>query len=107
MQMPNFDAEQSAALARVMENIPGAKSSKMFGMPAYKVKGKLAVAMFGSSVVFKVGAARTAELIGGGQAEPFAPQPNRVWKEWVRVDGDLTAYQALFEEAVRFVAENN
>lgn len=105
--MPSFDAAQSESLARLMADVPGAKASKMFGMPAYKVNGKLAVAMFGRFVVLKVGAARTAELIAGGQADPFEPLQGRVWKEWVQVGGDLAQHQALFEEAVRYVAENS
>ncbi len=107
MQMPDFDPEQAKALAGVMENVPGAKASKMFGMPGYKVNRKLAVGMFYDRAVAKVGAARAAELIAGGQAEPFEPQPGRVWKDWVQVGGDLAAHRALFEEAVQYVAENS
>ena len=107
MPMPSFDAEQAESLAQVMADIPGAQASKMFGMPGYKVKGKLAVGMFGDRAVAKVGAARTAALIARGQAEPFGPQPGRVWKEWMRVSGEMAAHRALFEEAVRYVAENS
>jgi hypothetical protein len=46
-------------------------------------------------------------LIASGEAQPFEPQPKRVWKEWVQVGGEMSAHQALFEEAVQYVAENS
>lgn len=107
MQMPDFDAKQAAALERVMKDIPGAKAGKMFGMPGYKVNGKLAVGMFYDRVVVKVGAARAKLLIDGGAAQPFEPQEGRVWKDWVQVGGDLEQHRALLEEAVAYVAANS
>ncbi len=107
MEMPSFDEVMAQALAQVMVDVPGAKAGKMFGMPGYKVNGKLAVGMFYDRVVAKVGAARAAELIAGGDAEPFEPQPKHVWKDWVQFGGDLVAHQTLLEEAVQYVAENS
>lgn len=102
----NYDKDIAAALERVMRDIPEAKASKMFGMPGYKVGGKLAVGMFESSVVAKLGAVRTQALISTGEAGTFEPMPGRVWKEWITLKGDVAGQRALLEEAVRFVAEN-
>jgi hypothetical protein len=60
--MQPYDKALAAELEAVMGDIPGAKAGKMFGMPGYKVNGKLAVGMFENSMVAKVGAARTADL---------------------------------------------
>lgn len=107
MQMPDFDPVVAEALAQVMADIPGAKASKMFGMPGYKVNGKLAVGMFYDRVVAKVGAPRASDLIAGGSAQPFEPQPGRVWKDWVQFSGDLASHRDILEEAVQYVAENS
>lgn len=105
--MQPYDKALAVELEAVMGDIPGAKAGKMFGMPGYKVNGKLAVGMFEDSVVAKVGAARTAELVGKGGVEPFEPLPGRVWKEWIRLRGDLRKQRGLLEEAVGYVAENS
>jgi hypothetical protein len=105
--MMEYDKHVAAALEQVMHDIPGAKASKMFGMPAYKVNGKLAVGVFSDGVVAKLGAARTAEVTGKSGVESFVPQEGRVWKEWVKLTGDLNQQRGLIEEAVRYVAENS
>ncbi|MFN8448119.1 MAG: hypothetical protein U0521_05910 [Anaerolineae bacterium] len=106
MQMPDYDRSVAAALDRVMSGIAEAKAGKMFGMPAYKVAGKLAVGVFEDSVTVKVGAARAKELIGKDGIQSFEPQPGRVWKDWIAISGDLQKHRALLEEAVRYVAAN-
>ncbi len=99
----NYNQAVAAELETLMRDIPGAKPGKMFGMPAYKVNGKLAAAMFENGVVIKLGAPRTAALVGTGSIQPFEPLPGRVWKEWVVLTGDLSAQRGLLEEAVRYV----
>lgn len=104
--MPDYDRPLAAALEQVMSDIPEAKAGKMFGMPAYKVGGKLAVGLYADTVTLKVGAARAQELVGNGGVSAFEPQPGRVWKDWIAVSGDLSKHRPLLEEAVRFVAAN-
>ena len=105
--MPDNDPQLAAALDQVMSGIPEAKAGKMFGMPAYKVAGKLAVGLYGDTITVKVGAARAQELIGTSGISAFEPQPGRVWKDWIAVSGFLSQHRALLEEAVRFVAANS
>ena len=102
----DYDKTVAAELDGVMRDIPDAKASKMFGMPAYKVNGKLAVGVFENSVTAKVGAERAQALIGSGEAGTFEPTPGRVWKDWISVRGNLKGKRTLLEEAVRFVAQN-
>jgi hypothetical protein len=102
----DYDPKVAEALAQVMREVPEAKPGKMFGMPAYKVKGKLAVGMFESFVVIKLGADRAKALIGKTDIGTFEPQPGRVWKDWVSITGDLKKHRALLEEAVQFVADH-
>jgi hypothetical protein len=93
-------------LEQIMREIPGAKASKMFGMPAYKVNGKLAVGIFEDGIVAKLGKARTAEIVGKDGVEYFEPN-GRTWKDWIRVNSNFSQHRALLEEAVRYVAENS
>ncbi len=93
-------------LKKIMDEIPGAKASKMFGMPAYKVNGKLAVSIFEDGIVAKLGKARTAEIVGKDGIEYFEPM-GRTWKDWIRVNSGFSQHAGLFEEAVRYVAENS
>lgn len=105
--MPGYDSQLAERLADIMSDFPEAKPGKMFGMPGYKVNGKLAVGMFETSVVAKLGAARTQQLVGSSGIEAFEPLPGRVWKEWVRFNGDLTRYREVMAEAVAYVAANS
>ena len=78
---------------------------KMFGMPAYKVNGKLAVGLHGERVIAKVGLERTKALVGNLGIQACDMQ-GRLWKNWVELTGDLQQQRALIEEAVRYVAAN-
>lgn len=103
-----FQPEHKVFLDQIMQTIPLAVPGKMFGYPGYKVNGKLAVGLFDSGIIAKVGAARAGELITAGKVEAFEPMPGRVWKDWVLVTGDFEANRELFQEAVVFVeAETN
>ncbi|MBZ0299144.1 MAG: DUF1801 domain-containing protein [Anaerolineae bacterium] len=95
-----FNSEHEAAMHDIMQHIPGAVPGKMFGMPCYKVNGKLAVGLFENGIVLKVGESKTNELIQSGSAEPFEPMAGRRWKEWVLLTGDFDQHRDLFELAV-------
>lgn len=101
-----YSETTAAALKTIMDGIPGAKASKMFGMPAYKVNGKLAVSIFEDGIVAKLGKARAAEVVGKDGIVYFEPM-GRTWKDWIRVNSDYSQHSDLFEEAVRYVAENS
>ncbi|HVU14756.1 MAG TPA: hypothetical protein VHD90_25950 [Phototrophicaceae bacterium] len=104
--MPEFDQAVAAALEQVMRDIPEAKPGKMFGMPAYKLNGKLVVGMYQDKVVAKLGAKRAQALIGKPGIQPCEIQGG-LWKDWVMLTGDLARQRTVIEEAVRYVAENS
>ena len=106
MQMHGYEPSVADELAQVMRDIPEAKASKMFGMPAYKVNGKLAVGLHRDSVVAKLGAERAKALIGKPGIQPCEMQ-GRLWKDWVMLTGDLKQQRPVIEEAVRYVAEHS
>ncbi|MBC7811903.1 MAG: hypothetical protein H7175_12185 [Burkholderiales bacterium] len=98
-----IEPEHVKIMDAIMDDIPDAKAGKMFGSPAYKTNGKLAVAAFDGGIVVKVGAARTKELVGKRGIAAFEPLPGRVWKDWVLITGDFEQNRAIFAEAVQYV----
>ena len=96
-----FDPKHETALNDLMQDIPGAEPGKMFGMPCYKVRGKMVAGVFETGIVVKVGMKKTQEMTKSGTAQPFEPLPGRRWKEWVLLTSDFEKHQALFKDAVK------
>ena len=101
--MGNFNPEHEKVLHAMLEGVPGAKPGKMFGYPAYKVNGKLAVGLYDTGIVAKVGPKRAKELVGQSGIEVFEPMAGRAWKDWILMTGNFEKHRALFEEAVQYV----
>src|SRR5262245_57155890 len=103
--MADFNPEHEKVLHAMLKDVPAAKVSKMFGYPAYKVNGKLAVGLYESGIVAKVGPKRAEELIGKPGIEVFEPMQGRAWKDWVLLTGNFDQNRAIFEEAVDYVLQ--
>jgi len=101
--MGKFDPAHETVLKNMLRDTPAAKPGKMFGYPAYKVNGKLAVGLFDTGIVAKVGPERAKALIGKAGISTFEPQPGRAWKDWILLTGNFDQHRAIFEEAVRYV----
>jgi len=100
-----FDPEHERILSSTLAGHPVAKADKMFGYPAFKVNGKLAVGLFDTGIVVKVGPKRVQELVGQNGIQNFEPMAGRVWKDWVLITGNFEQNKSLFEEAVQYVFE--
>jgi hypothetical protein len=100
-----YDPEHERILNSMLADNPMAKAGKMFGYPAYKVNDKLAVGLFDTGIVAKVGTKRVKELVGQDGIQSFEPMAGRVWKDWVLLTGNFEQNKALFEEAVQYVLE--
>lgn len=101
--MATYNPEHAKILNSLMDGVTDAKLGKMFGYPAYKVNGKLAVGLHDAGIVAKVGEARAKELIGKPGISLFEPMPGRAWKEWVLLTDHFEQHHALFTEAVQLV----
>jgi hypothetical protein len=101
--MSKYNPEHEKVLHKMLGDNPAAKPGKMFGYPAYKVNGKLAVGLFDTGIVAKVGPKRVGELVGKPGIESFVPMEGRVWKDWVLLTGNFDSNRAIFEEAVQYV----
>lgn len=98
-----YNPEHEAALNKIMGKISGAEAGAMFGLPGYKVNGKLAVGVQKDGIIVKVGRERAAELIEKGEGQKYEPLPNRPWKDWVLLTGDFEKHKDLFKLAVENV----
>jgi hypothetical protein len=101
--MAKFNPTHETVLNNMLRDVPGATHGKMFGFPAYKVNGKLAVGLYETGIVAKVGPARAKELVGKAGISLFEPMPGRAWKDWVLLTDNFDQHRAIFEEAVRYV----
>ena len=95
-----FDPKHETMLNDLMQDLPGAVPGKMFGMPCYKVNGKMVAGLYETGIVVKVGAKKTQDMTASGSAQAFEPMPGRAWKEWVLLTGDFEKHKALFKDAV-------
>lgn len=101
--MTTYNPEHAKILDKMMDGNADARPGKMFGYPAYKVNGKLAVGLHNDGIVAKVGEARAKELIGKPGITVFEPVEGRAWKEWVLLTDHFDQNGALFAEAVQLV----
>ncbi|RMG86959.1 MAG: hypothetical protein D6712_06545 [Chloroflexi bacterium] len=102
-KVPSFNPANEAVLDGLMFDHKVAVPGKMFGIPGYKVNGKLAVGLFEEGFCLKLGRARVQEVLALEGVSAFEPSPGRVWRDWVLITGDPTPHKALFEEAVGYV----
>lgn len=101
--MANFKPEHETILHDMLKDVPSARPGKMFGYPAYKVNGKLAVSLFETGIVAKVGPERTRALINQRGISVFEPMAGRAWKAWVLLTDHFEQHRPIFEEAVQYV----
>jgi hypothetical protein len=102
--MATYNPDHEKALNSAMKGVKGATAEKMFGFPAYKVNGTLAVSVKSEGIVAKVGEKSAQKLIGKGGIKAYEPLPGRVWKEWVLITSDFDKHKAVFDEAAKYVA---
>ncbi len=63
----------------------------------------MAVGLFDTGIVAKVGPERVKELVGFPGIQSFEPMAGRVWKDWVLLTDNFEANHGVFAEAVQYV----
>lgn len=106
----NYNAQHKEQMDRIVLNMRGITSGKMFGYPGYKVKGKVFAFVGGDGIALKLPRKRVRELISiDPQCHPFEPTPGKIWQEWVSIDReyseDYLKDEDLIEESMRYVSE--
>ena len=98
-----YDPKDEAAVSKIMAKHSAAEAARMFGFPAYKVNGKMAVRLHEDGVLVKVGRAQAEKLISAGTAKKFEPLPDRPWRDWVLLTDNIEGHADLFKQAVDVV----
>jgi hypothetical protein len=83
------------ALAERFLPEPDVKEGQMFGMPILKVGSKVFAGEWHGELVVKLPRERVEQLIAAGEGQPFEPMAGRAMKEWVLVENDELAEEAL------------
>jgi len=83
------------------------KSGKMYGHPAYYVRGKLFASLYMDGVCVKIPEQRAKELLKKEGFAPFQPM-GRKMREWVLIvhknSDDYLKDKAIFQESINYVA---
>jgi hypothetical protein len=85
---------------------PAVRRSTMMGLPCARLDGRFFASLDRRSgaLLVKLPPQRVAELVGGGEGEPFAPA-GRTFREWVAIPRpDRGRWQALLAEAKAYAA---
>lgn len=75
-----------AAYEAALPDDPRVERKKMFGMPCAFLNRQMFYGTFEGTLVARVGAQRTAALVGQPGIGPFAPSPDRPWNDYVRIE---------------------
>jgi hypothetical protein len=107
--MDDYRPEVKAMLDKMLLHIPGVKSGKAFGYPAYKINAKVFAFVGGNGIAIKLGKARVDELIAQSESmRPFEVADGVIWKDWVSIEMDdpdlYRRYASLLDESIHFVA---
>lgn len=79
-----------------------------FGTSALKVNGKIFAMLVNGALAVKLPATRVAELIAGGEGQPFGTTESRPMKEWVSLAADDSGtWPGLAQEAYDFVSASS
>ena len=106
--MAQFNHGHKSVLDAMLHDLPGVRSGKMFGNPAYYAGEKLSICLVKDSVGLKLPAERVETLLAEDpNTSPFQPLGRPKMREWLQINlaesGDLEAYLPVFEESIQFV----
>ncbi|HVP95616.1 hypothetical protein [Methanoregula sp.] len=103
-----YNPAHKAVLDDLLLAIPGVEPGKMFGYPAYYVKGKLFACVYENGVGIKVPATMAENLAGQTDITWFVPLGRRKMKEWIRIDREKSEEyrddREIFSAAITYVS---
>jgi TfoX/Sxy family transcriptional regulator of competence genes len=104
-----YNVELKKVLDILLMSLPGVRTGKMFGYPAYYVGKKLFACVYENGVGLKLPASQVTILLDGQTYTPFQPMGRHVMKEWVQINraepADYQLDEALFAASVEFVGK--
>ena len=104
----NFNIEHKKVLDSFLLEIPGVKSGKMFGYPAYYIKKKLFACVYENGVGVKIPENKANELIGKKGIIHFQPMGRAKMREWIQINREISEDylkdQEIFNISIKFVS---
>ncbi len=104
---PSHRPDVARVVAALVADVPGLRTGRTFGHPAFFVGPKLFAFVYRDGVVLKLSAATLERLKGQPGCAPFT-MGGKVMREWVQICRESAeAYKAdrrLFHEAAAFVS---
>ena len=102
-----YNEKHKLILDSFLLDIPVVKPGKMYGHPAYYVRGKLFASLYMDGVCVKVPEKRVKDLLELDGIVPFEPM-GRKMKEWILIirekSEDYLNDRFIFEESIEFVS---
>ncbi|MEI7579904.1 MAG: hypothetical protein WCJ58_07800 [bacterium] len=109
MSQINFNLNHVKTLDKLLLTIPGVKSGKMFGYPAYYCQGKLFACVYEVGVGVKIPETFAQQLLKRTYIVAFQPLGRPKMREWVQINHQNSSdYQKdlpIFKEAIRFAGK--
>ena len=107
MPKAHFNPAHQAFLDGMLLQIPEVTSGKMFGYPAYFVRGKLFACVYGEGVGIKIPQTTAGELLKNAHIVPFQPMGRAIMRQWVQINRSVPMDYSLdydtFVLAIQFV----
>jgi len=88
MMTSKYREDVKATLDGLLLGLPMVKAGKMFGYPAYYVKGKLFACVYGDGVGLKVPEQVANALLEKEAIIPFQPMGRNRMREWIQINRD-------------------
>ncbi|MGD2066202.1 MAG: hypothetical protein PVI43_03420 [Candidatus Bathyarchaeota archaeon] len=106
MSKAQFNPKHKEVLDSFLLKNVSVKPGKMFGHPAYYVRGKLFASLYMEGVCVKLPEARVKELLKKEGYAPFQPM-GRTMKEWILIihkgSNDYLKDKPVFQESLEYV----
>ena len=106
MSKVQFNPKHKVVLDSFMLDNLAVSPGKMFGHPAYYVRGKVFASLYMDGVVLKLPESRVEELLGEKGFVPFTSM-GRKMREWIMIvhedSSDYLADKEVFEESFEYV----
>ena len=108
MSKLRFNQKHKEILDTFLLDIPSVKPGKMYGYPAYYIKGKLFASFYEDGVCVKVPEPLANELLEREYIDPFQPM-GRKMREWVHINRQNSEYylkdKDIFDASIKFVSK--
>ena len=106
-----FNQDHKEVIDTILLSIPGVSPGKMFGYPAYYVKGKMFACLYENGIGIKVPEEMALDLVGKEGITCFQPLGKKRMREWIQIprerSPDYVKDEWIFQGSVGYVSSLN